>query len=97
MERRLVTILAADAAGYSRLVAEDEDAALARFHEHSALMTAHLEECHGRVFGGAGDSLVWELRKPRGGAALRRQDLNTNSLMPTSGWPKNGKCSFASA
>ena len=64
MERRLVTILAADAANYSRLVAEDEDAALAHFHECRALMTAHLEECHGRVFGGAGDSLVSEFASP---------------------------------
>jgi adenylate cyclase len=64
MERRLVTILAADAASYSRLVADDEDAALAIFHEHSAIMTGLFPEYHGRVFGGAGDSLVCEFASP---------------------------------
>lgn len=64
MERRLVTILAADAANYSRLVADDEDAALALFHELHAVILEQLKQHHGRVFGGAGDSLVAEFGSP---------------------------------
>jgi adenylate cyclase len=64
MERRLVTILAADAASYSRLVADDEDAALALFHQLQAVIAEQLKEHHGRVFGGAGDSLVSEFQSP---------------------------------
>jgi adenylate cyclase len=64
MERRLVTILAADAAGYSRLVADDEDAALALFQQCSAIMIKIFEAHQGRVFGGAGDSVVCEFSSP---------------------------------
>ena len=64
MERRLVTILAADAVSYSRLVANDEEAALALFDECSAVMTELIRKHHGRVFGGAGDSLIAEFPSP---------------------------------
>ena len=64
MERRLVSILAVDAASYSRLVASDEDAALVLFREHSKRMTALFNEFNGRQFGGAGDSLVAEFASP---------------------------------
>jgi adenylate cyclase len=64
MERRLVTILAADAVSYSRLVANDEEAALALFDECSAVMTELVRKHHGRVFGGAGDSLIAEFPSP---------------------------------
>ena len=64
MERRLVTILAADAVSYSRLVADDEEAALALFDECSAFMTELIRKHHGRVFGGAGDSLIAEFPSP---------------------------------
>ena len=64
MERRLVTILAADAVGYSRLVGEDEEAALALFDEFRLLIEGLIREHHGRVFGGAGDSLMAEFPSP---------------------------------
>ena len=64
MERRLVTILAADAVGYSRLVGEDEEAALALFDECRLLIEGLIREHHGRVFGGAGDSLMAEFPSP---------------------------------
>ena len=64
MERRLVTILAADAVGYSRLVGEDEEAALALFEECRLLIEGLIREHHGRVFGGAGDSLMAEFPSP---------------------------------
>ena len=64
MERRLVTILAADAVGYSRLVGEDEEAALALFDECRLLIEHLIRVHHGRVFGGAGDSLMAEFPSP---------------------------------
>jgi adenylate cyclase len=64
MERRLVTILAADAVSYSRLVANDEEAALAFFDQCNAAMTDLVRQHHGRVFGGAGDSLIAEFPSP---------------------------------
>ena len=64
MERRLATILAADAVGYSRLVGEDEEATLALFDELRLLIEALIREHHGRVFGGAGDSLMAEFPSP---------------------------------
>ena len=64
MERRLVSILAVDAASYSRLVASDEDAALMLFREYSKLMAERFQEYNGRLFGGAGDSLVAEFSSP---------------------------------
>ncbi|WP_426228381.1 adenylate/guanylate cyclase domain-containing protein [Pararhizobium sp. DWP3-4] len=64
MQRRLVTILATDAVGYSRLVARDEDAALALFKEHAAIIEELIRVHEGRVFGGAGDSLIAEFPSP---------------------------------
>ena len=64
MERRLVTILAADAVGYSRLVGEDEDGALARYNKYAAMMTDRIRAHSGRVSGGAGDSVIAEFPSP---------------------------------
>lgn len=64
MERRLVTILAADAVGYSRLVGKDEDAALALFQERAALIEERIRIHNGRIFGGAGDSVIAEFPSP---------------------------------
>ena len=64
MERRLVTILAADAVGYSRLVGVDEEAALALFEQCRLLIEGLIREYQGRIFGGAGDSLMAEFPSP---------------------------------
>ena len=40
MERRLAAILAADAAGYSRMMREDEPGALALLHKHRSEVIA---------------------------------------------------------
>jgi adenylate cyclase len=60
MERKLAAILAADVAGYSRLMAEDEEATLATLRAWRAITDHLICENGGRVFGGAGDSLVAE-------------------------------------
>ncbi|QRM55496.1 adenylate/guanylate cyclase domain-containing protein [Sinorhizobium sp. BG8] len=64
MQRRLVTILAADAVGYSRLVGKNEDAALALFKECAAIIEERIRVHNGRVFGGAGDSVFAEFPSP---------------------------------
>jgi adenylate cyclase len=85
MERRLVTILAADAASYSRLVADDEDAALAFFQQCSAIMTEVFEAHQGRIFGGAGDSVVCEFSSPvealRSAVEIQQQLEKTNEKL----------------
>jgi TolB-like protein/class 3 adenylate cyclase/Tfp pilus assembly protein PilF len=64
MDRRLVTILAADAVGYSRLVGKDEEAALALFRKCAAMIEERIRVHNGRVFSGAGDSVIAEFPSP---------------------------------
>lgn len=60
-ERRLAAILAADVAGYSRLMAADEAGTLARFNAlRSELLDPKFAQFKGRVVGSAGDSLLVE-------------------------------------
>ncbi len=59
--RRLTTILAADVAGYSRLVAADEEGTLARLGDYRrGLIDPKLAGYRGRVANTAGDSLLIE-------------------------------------
>ncbi len=60
MERKLAAILAADVAGFSRLMETDEVATLETLRGHFKLAQALVAEHRGRVFGGAGDSLIAE-------------------------------------
>ncbi|MGE0212574.1 MAG: adenylate/guanylate cyclase domain-containing protein [Parvibaculaceae bacterium] len=64
MDRRLAAILAADAVAYSRLVGEDEEGALALFEACRRIIVEHIEAHQGRVFGGAGDSVIAEFQSP---------------------------------
>ena len=55
LERKLATILSADVAGYSRLMAEDEEQTLRTFRGHSEVFKARrlasgprLQHCRGR-------------------------------------------------
>jgi len=64
MERKLVAILAVDAVGYSRLVGEDEEGALALLNVHRALIENVVTSHQGRTFGGAGDSIMAEFGSP---------------------------------
>jgi len=59
--RRLAAILAADVAGYSRLMAADEDGTLARLKDLRAdPIDVKIGQFHGNVVGSAGDSLLVE-------------------------------------
>lgn len=64
MERRLSTILFADAVGYSRLMGEDEEGTLAALKESRRIVDRLVGEQRGRVFGGAGDSVLAEFQNP---------------------------------
>jgi adenylate cyclase len=60
LERKLAVILAADVAGYSRLVATDEEGTLATLGIYCATIGDLVAEHGGRVFSTAGDSVVAE-------------------------------------
>src|SRR6267378_1722382 len=60
-ERRLAAILAADVAGYSRLMGGDEEGTLERLKEHRReLVDPKLAEHHGRIVKTTGDGLLVE-------------------------------------
>jgi adenylate cyclase len=61
VERRLVTVLAADIAGYSRLTELDEERTLARLRVHRReLIDPKINERNGRIVRATGDSLLVE-------------------------------------
>jgi class 3 adenylate cyclase len=60
-QRRLAAILAADVAGYSRLMAADESGTLARLRRlRTEAIEPKIAQFHGRIVGSAGDSLLVE-------------------------------------
>src|SRR5262245_8855692 len=60
--RKLAAILIADAVGFSRQMGEDEERTLRSFAARREAIAAAVQRYHGRVFGGAGDSVVAEFR-----------------------------------
>jgi adenylate cyclase len=56
--KRLAAILAADAAGYSRLMAADENATVAALDSARSVFRSHIESNQGRVIDMAGDSVL---------------------------------------
>jgi len=61
VERRLAAIVAADVAGYSRLMAADEEGTLARLKAHrQALIDPKIEEYGGHIIKTTGDGLLLE-------------------------------------
>jgi adenylate cyclase len=62
--RRLAAILAADVAGYSRLMGADEEGTHERVKAHLAeLLDPKIREHHGRIVKTAGDGVLAELRR----------------------------------
>jgi class 3 adenylate cyclase len=83
MDRKLAAVLAADVAGYSALMEEDEERTHAAFLVCRSAAEAIITRHGGRVFGGAGDSIMAEFGSPV--EALRaaiefQQDLITRPL-----------------
>src|SRR5215470_8544119 len=60
MERKLAAILAADIAGYSRLMGSDEGATLSALRSHREVVDGLVAAHRGRIFNSAGDSVVAE-------------------------------------
>jgi adenylate cyclase len=81
-KQRLAAILAADVAGYSRLMAADERATVAALDTARAVFRTHIESSQGRVIDMAGDSVlaVFETATGAVSAALAVQkELNASS------------------
>ncbi|WP_171207899.1 MULTISPECIES: adenylate/guanylate cyclase domain-containing protein [unclassified Ruegeria] len=77
MKRRLTTILAADIAGYSRLMAEDEEGVIQRLRDARAeVIDPAISEHQGRVVKTMGDGFLVEFASPVAAlrAALKVQD-----------------------
>ena len=60
MRRKLAVILASDVAGYSRLVAADEEDTVHRFHRAATAFGERVRRYRGRVFNTAGDAILAE-------------------------------------
>lgn len=60
LQRKLTVILASDVAGYSRLVAMDEEDTVRRFREAAVEFAALVQRYQGRVFNTAGDAILAE-------------------------------------
>lgn len=82
LKQRLAAILAADVAGYSRLMAADERATVASLDSARTVFRTQIESKQGRVIDMAGDSVlaVFETATGAVSAALTiQQELNTSS------------------
>ncbi|MDM0041145.1 adenylate/guanylate cyclase domain-containing protein [Variovorax sp. J22G21] len=81
LRQRLVAILAADAAGYSRLMAVDDRATVAALDAARAVFHSRIEANHGRVIDMAGDSVLAVFRTAAGAVAAAmvvQQDLGAS-------------------
>lgn len=66
--QRVAAILAADAVGYSRLMADDEPATIDALDVARAVFTEHIESNQGRVVDTAGDSVLAVFETTEGAA-----------------------------
>jgi adenylate cyclase len=87
MDRKLAVILAGDVASYSRLVAANEEDALATLATYNATIGDLVSEHGGRIFGSAGDSVVAEFQSAvqgvRAAVAIQRALHRRNADLPT--------------
>jgi class 3 adenylate cyclase len=60
MKRKIAAIFAADIAGYSKLVAEDEEETLRRLASYRSVMDDFIARSGGRIFNTAGDAVLAE-------------------------------------
>jgi len=60
MKRKIAAIFAADVAGYSRLVADDEEETLRRLASYRGVMDDFIARAGGRIFNTAGDAVLAE-------------------------------------
>src|SRR5262245_52306854 len=60
MKRKIAAIMAADVAGYSKLIADDEEETLCRLASYRAVFDDFIARASGRVFNTAGDAIFAE-------------------------------------
>jgi adenylate cyclase len=87
MERRLAAILAADVAGYSRLMGFDEEGTLAQFKTHrSELVDPKISEYGGRIVKTTGDGILVEfasvVNAMRCAIEMQKGMAERNALVP---------------
>ena len=83
MKRKIAAIMAADIAGYSKLVAEDEEETVRRLAAYRAVIDDFIARAGGRVFNTAGDAVLAEF--PSAVEAVRcaidiQESLRTRNL-----------------
>jgi len=91
VEQRLAAILAADVAGYSRLMGEDEAGTARALREHRTAADPLIVEHGGRIFKTTGDGALIEFGSVVAAVqcAIALQNLMVNAmpgLMPIVGW-----------
>jgi adenylate cyclase len=84
--RKLAVILAADVAGYSRLMAADEEGTLATLTARRRVIDDLIARHHGRIFTTAGDSVMAEFASAveavRCAAAIQQETARLNADLP---------------
>ena len=84
--RKLAVILAADVAGYSRLMAADDEGTLATLNVRRQVIDELITRHHGRIFTTAGDSVMAEFASPveavRCAAAIQQEIERRNADLP---------------
>src|SRR5580704_8380027 len=93
MKRKIAAIMAADIAGYSKLVAEDEEETLRRLGSYRAVFEDFISRFSGRIFNTAGDAVLAEF--PSAVEAVRcaidvQESLRTRNLA----YPASRQMSF---
>lgn len=86
MNRKIAAILAADVAGYSRLVAVDEEGALRRLVDAQAVFKERIAAFRGRIFNTAGDAILAEFPSAvdatRAALDIQREMADRNDGIP---------------
>lgn len=86
MKRTIAAIVAADVAGYSRLIAQDEEDTLARLADHGAVFRDYVSRFEGRVFNTAGDAILAEFPSAvealRAAIAIQKSLIDSNRDYP---------------
>src|ERR1700758_503903 len=86
MERKLTAILSADVAGYSRLMGADEEATIRTLTTYRQVMTALIQQQHGRVVDSPGDNVLAEFASVvdavRCAVAIQQELQGRNAAVP---------------
>ena len=84
--RRLVAVLSADVAGYSRLVAQDDAGTLVQLVECRSVVTGYVRQHRGRVVDAVGDALLAEFASAvdavAGAIAIQDELARRNASVP---------------